>query len=130
MKDIESKLKPCPYCNSKGLFYKGNGCSFIHCSNNDCFYCINNFGLTDIELVQKWNDSVIIISLTKRISNRHWFTKDWWKYILERPFGNGNVNFLKTIWCRIKGHPYGVIWFNPHGYEPDMHCKNCGDDLG
>ena len=29
--------------------------------------------------------------------------------------------------CRYRGHPCGQVYFNPRGYEPDEHCKNCGD---
>lgn len=32
--------------------------------------------------------------------------------------------------CRFGGHKCGVVWYNPGGFEPDMHCKNCGEDLG
>jgi hypothetical protein len=33
--------------------------------------------------------------------------------------------------CRWKGHA-GPIWYtlNLDATEPDMHCKNCGEDLG
>lgn len=37
---------------------------------------------------------------------------------------------LDTIICRWRGHPCGVVWYNLGGYEPNMTCKNCGDDLG
>lgn len=57
----------------------------------------------------------------------HWFTKDWWQYLLIK---NKDTSRLTTFICRIKGHPYGVIWYNANGLEPDMHCKNCYDDLG
>ena len=58
----------------------------------------------------------------------HWFTLDWWKYLLQTP--KSDLGWLGTILCRIRNHPAGVWWFNPNGLEPDMHCKNCGDDLG
>lgn len=31
--------------------------------------------------------------------------------------------------CQWSGHA-DVIWFNPCGFEPNMHCKRCGEDLG
>lgn len=37
---------------------------------------------------------------------------------------------LHAMICRMQGHPHGVIWYNATGLEPDMTCKNCGDDLG
>jgi hypothetical protein len=49
---------------------------------------------------------------------------DWIKYIFSRPFT------LRAAICRWRGHPCGVIWFNPGRLEPDMRCKNCEDDLG
>lgn len=57
-----------------------------------------------------------------------WFSYNWYKYLLEKP--KGNVEWIRTIICRAKGHPAGVWWYNINGSEPDMHCKNCGEDLG
>jgi len=53
-----------------------------------------------------------------------WFSIDWWKYILFPWKG------FRTVICRAGGHKCGVIYYNPCGLEPDMHCKNCDDDLG
>ena len=39
-------------------------------------------------------------------------------------------NWFSVILCRFRGHPCGVIWYNLSGIEPDMTCRNCGDDLG
>jgi hypothetical protein len=39
-------------------------------------------------------------------------------------------NWFEVIWCRLKGHPKGVIWYNVGRIEPDMTCRGCGDDLG
>lgn len=60
-----------------------------------------------------------------------WFTKDWWEYLLEERKGNWCMPWYIVIWCRIRGHRCGVWWYNPApALDPDMHCKNCGDDLG
>lgn len=32
--------------------------------------------------------------------------------------------------CRWRNHPAGVKWVNTSGLEPDMRCRNCGEDLG
>lgn len=56
-----------------------------------------------------------------------WLTIKWWKYLFETPRYAG---ILKTAICRAKGHPAGVWWYDLNDIEPDMHCKNCGDDLG
>lgn len=53
-----------------------------------------------------------------------WFTISWWKYLLTDCTGWTN------FWCRVRGHPYGVGWYNAGGLEPDMQCRNCGEDLG
>jgi len=37
---------------------------------------------------------------------------------------------LRAIICRIGGHSCGVVWYNPGGTQPNMCCRNCGDDLG
>ena len=57
----------------------------------------------------------------------HWFTKDWWSYLLLKR--EGSLSVIKTAICRAKGHPCGV-WFYSNKEVPDMRCKNCGDDLG
>lgn len=57
-----------------------------------------------------------------------WFSIWWWKYLLEKK--NNEVGWIRTIICRARNHPCGVWWYNPNGFEPDMHCKNCNDDLG
>ena len=53
-----------------------------------------------------------------------WLTIDWYKYILFPWKG------MDAVLCRMGGHRCGVIWYTSWGVEPDMHCKNCGDDLG
>ncbi len=52
----------------------------------------------------------------------HWFNIAWWKYLLDKPFS------LRAFFCRAKGHE-GVYWYSGD-LELDMHCRNCGDDLG
>lgn len=34
---------------------------------------------------------------------------------------------LKVIWCRMREHPSGVVWFT-NAMEPDRSCRNCGDE--
>lgn len=53
-----------------------------------------------------------------------WFTIYWYRYLFSGCTG------IRNFICRMKGHPSGVIWFNSCGLEPDMHCKNCNEDLG
>ena len=55
--------------------------------------------------------------------------RDAWEYLLERR-GDPSVPWWRVICCRWRGHPAGVIWYNSGGLEPDMTCKECGDDLG
>ena len=57
----------------------------------------------------------------------YWLTLSWWKYLLEPK--SEDVSWWTVFWCRAKGHA-GVSFYDVSGYEPDMHCKNCGDDLG
>lgn len=54
--------------------------------------------------------------------------RNWWGYIFEPR--TKDQRFFRTIICRWRGHPYGVVWFTSTEYEPDMTCKNCGDNLG
>jgi hypothetical protein len=53
-----------------------------------------------------------------------YFTKTWWQYYFAKPFN------LRALICRIRNHPYGVVWYTLSDIEPDMHCVNCGDNLG
>lgn len=46
----------------------------------------------------------------------HWWLEAW----------RGSKS-LRNFWCRATGHR-GVVWYS-HGDEPDMHCKNCGENL-
>lgn len=39
-------------------------------------------------------------------------------------------NYASRCWCRATQHRAGVWFYNPGAYEPDMHCKGCGEDLG
>jgi hypothetical protein len=57
-----------------------------------------------------------------------WFTSSWYEYLFSKPWMD-KLTFRMLI-CRIKGHPAGVAFYNPSGLEPDMTCRNCGEDLG
>ncbi len=63
-----------------------------------------------------------------------WFTISWYNYLFEYvPIGHKygkKFPSLRAIICRAKGHPEGIVFYNPTGIEPDTSCKNCGDDLG
>lgn len=85
----------------------------------------------------------------------HWLYPSWWKYLFsnfsdlpgatfEREVFNrfyiyrqfpwpklfGEESVFERVTCRAKGHPKGVFFYDANGYEPDMHCKTCGEDLG
>ena len=53
-----------------------------------------------------------------------WLTVSWWQYLLTDCKG------WENFWCRAKGHPCGVVWYNAGGDEPDMRCQDCGENLG
>jgi len=59
----------------------------------------------------------------------HWLTKEWWSYLFQSK-SYKDISWFTILKCRIKGHPCGVIWYNPCGVEPDMTCRDCGDDRG
>jgi len=52
-----------------------------------------------------------------------WFTYSWWKYLFT------DLKGWRHFWCRVNKHRCGVVWFS-WGDEPDMRCRNCGEDLG
>lgn len=58
-----------------------------------------------------------------------WFIKGYYKnYLFAELRGHDLRTKLTKIICRIKGHPYGPIWYS-HGMEPDYRCKNCLDEI-
>ena len=40
------------------------------------------------------------------------------------------LDWWRSFLCRWKGHPNGIIYYNPYGWEPDDRCKDCGDRCG
>jgi hypothetical protein len=102
----------------------------------------------------------IDIDQGKPVYRPFWLLREWWQYVLDdshchdKTCGddewlNGwfwrwlsshdwrwtkRVNrvaaFLFRCQCRARNHPYGVVWFNVGGLEPDMTCYGCGEDLG
>lgn len=54
-----------------------------------------------------------------------WFLHPaYWEYLFAKPFN------IAKLFCRIRKHPHGIVWFNAGGLEPDYHCLGCDDDLG
>lgn len=67
------------------------------------------------------------------IFNLWWcvFTKEGRDYAWKHHRGDYDyITGIRRAWCRMHGHPAGVWFYNPNRMEPDMHCKNCGDDIG
>lgn len=67
-----------------------------------------------------------------------WFMISWYSYLFgglsfkwkDEPLLRYKIkSIIITIYCRSIGHS-GVTWYNLNGYEPDMSCIRCGDDLG
>jgi hypothetical protein len=56
------------------------------------------------------------------------FHLSFWKYMFAKR-AYKDIPWSTVLLCRWFKHPAGVVWYNPNGSEPDMHCKNCGDDL-
>ena len=48
----------------------------------------------------------------------------------EFPDGANNTLNWTILWCRIKGHPRGIVYFRSWGDCPDTRCKDCGEDIG
>ncbi len=58
---------------------------------------------------------------------------DFWGYVLgprERGQHFPDLSRWTIIRCRYQGHKCGVIYYNPGGLEPDMHCQDCNENLG
>lgn len=70
-----------------------------------------------------------------------WLTLSWWRYLFtaQTTYAPGSVYPRRPVWvtgwrhflCRVRDHPCGVWWYTgPTADEPDMTCRECGDDLG
>lgn len=57
-----------------------------------------------------------------------WFSKNLYQYLFAPR--DPDTLWWRVVLCRYWGHPHPVVWYNASGWEPDMHCTNCGDDLG
>ena len=49
---------------------------------------------------------------------------------LFQPKGYKDVSWFEIIRCRSNSHKCGVIWYDSDKLEPNMTCRNCGDELG
>lgn len=59
-----------------------------------------------------------------------WGDVELLRYIFQKPNHDMEISWWTAIVCRVRGHPAGVVWYNSGRDEPDMHCRNCYDDLG
>lgn len=66
----------------------------------------------------------------KRVRFITWFNVYFWIYLLEKGTNRNYCSKWHRFWCRAANHPCGVWWYSAGGHEPDMTCKECGDDLG
>jgi len=63
-----------------------------------------------------------------------WFYPGWYAYLFSRPNvrwpERGIRAWIRRVVCRARNHPAGVVWFSsdPNRLEPDMECRNCGED--
>lgn len=55
---------------------------------------------------------------------RWWFKSERWRFVFT------DETRLYRIYCRLRGHPHGEIYYNPGGSEPDHHCQDCGEEIG
>lgn len=57
-----------------------------------------------------------------------WLRPCFWRRVFAAP-SDRHISRRTAVWCRLRGHPNGAIFFNSYGYEPDDRCKDCYDDL-
>lgn len=58
---------------------------------------------------------------------RKFFEAWWWRGLIS--LRNHGYGLWSSAACWVTRHP-GVWWYSLSGYEPDMHCVRCGEDLG
>lgn len=56
-----------------------------------------------------------------------WLYLDWYRYLFRK---SKCKSLLRSLICRIKNHPEGMIFYDIAGTEPDTRCKNCLDNIG
>lgn len=71
----------------------------------------------------------------KTYSNDEWLNGRLWRWLSSHDWRwaeqvSRAAAYLFRCQCRARSHPYGVVWYNVGGLEPDMHCNGCGEDLG
>jgi len=60
-----------------------------------------------------------------------WFSWYWYAYLFAKQgkYDRNSCGYWARVWCRMRGHPNGPIFYTSHGLEPDNHCKDCGDEI-
>ena len=109
----------CPNCNfyKTVSFSEDEICSGEYYSFQECTSCGTLMDMKEKpSFIQKMKNIYYAVIL--------WLSPSWYSYLFKPWKG------WRTVICRVGGHKCGVVWYNPTGLEPDMHCQNCGDDLG
>jgi hypothetical protein len=64
----------------------------------------------------------------KKSKDIRWFSYLSLDFYIDYVFYKKPESMMNLV-CRMKGHPNGVGYYTS-GFEPDMTCKDCGEDLG
>jgi hypothetical protein len=106
----------CSYCKGTKRVDWGT-----HGETIECYSC----GGTGKETLGEW------LSIRIPWWLQVWFTIDWYQYLFY-PKNNyqDDVPWHEILVCRLRGHPSGEVYYNPGGFEPDHHCRDCGDEIG
>jgi len=76
--------------------------------------------LGDIPWINLWSPLTDLYEMKWFIIN----SKRWrWSWLWEE-------TKPERILCRLRGHPKGMIYYNPGGFEPDGRCQTCGENIG
>jgi hypothetical protein len=72
----------------------------------------------------------------RNILDTKWLSSEWYRYLFDFgavagawPMALSLNDKFRIILCRIKGHPNGPVFYNLYTLEPDMSCKDCGDEI-
>lgn len=71
-----------------------------------------------------------IVEAVKTLKKGLSFLRSWEgrRYLFAKPY---NIPLdIHIVWCRIKGHPNGVVFYRTYGDCPDTRCKDCGEEIG
>ena len=102
----------CPWCN-------GTGMEYAPWNESGKDLCIQCEGKKTVSFAEWWE------------VRPWWIDIGWYKYMFgPRTTRKGwGISWIGTVYCRMRNHPAGPIYYCSNCSEPDNRCKNCGEEI-